>query len=74
MGGGSNIRELTYTDRIQKHSPIIYIFPSHQWMGFFEKLKGYDDEITQEFTMALHSQGEESSTMVIRGISIHFNA
>jgi len=26
-------------------------------MRFFEKLKGYDDEITHEFSMALHLRG-----------------
>ena len=42
-------------------------------MGFFEKLKGYDDEITHEFYMALHSKGADSATTVVRGLAIHLN-
>lgn len=42
-------------------------------MGFFEKLKGYDDEVTHEFTMALNSQGEDNATTIVNGISIHMN-
>jgi len=43
-------------------------------MGFFEKLKGCDDEITHEFSMALQSQGEDNATIFVKGISIHLNA
>lgn len=42
-------------------------------MGFFEKLKGYDDEVTHEFSMALHSWGEDNATTIIMGLVIHFN-
>ena len=42
-------------------------------MGFFEQLKGYDDDITQEFPMALNPQGEDSATTIVRGISISQN-
>lgn len=43
-------------------------------MGFFRKLKGYDDEITQEFSMTLNYQEENNGTIVIRGISIYLNS
>lgn len=39
-------------------------------MGFFELLKGYDDDLTHEFSMELHSQGEENATTIVRGLSI----
>lgn len=42
-------------------------------MGFFEKFKSYDDKVTHEFSMALHSQGEDNGTTIVRGISIHLN-
>lgn len=42
-------------------------------MRFFEQLKGYDDEVTHEFAMALNSLGENNFTTIVRGISIHMN-
>lgn len=42
----------------------------HQWLVFFELLKGYDDDITHEFSMALHPQWEDSATTVVRGLDI----
>lgn len=39
-------------------------------MGFFELLKMYDDTNTHEFAMTLHSQGEDSATTVVRGLTI----
>lgn len=42
-------------------------------MGFFENPKGYDDEITQEFAVALQSQREDRATTIMMGIVIHLN-
>jgi len=39
-------------------------------LGFFELLKGYDDDLSHEFSMKLHSQGEYSSTTVVIRFSI----
>lgn len=72
MGGGFDIREPANPKIIHQH--VIYIFIIHQWMGLFENLKGYDDEITHEFSMAIHSREGDSATTIVRGLSIHFNA
>lgn len=53
--------------KIHQHPHIVNFFIRHQWMGFFEQLKGYDDDITQEFSMELQSQGEYSDTTIFRG-------
>lgn len=53
MGGFFNIREPTDTNRMHEHPIVMEIFPRHEWIGFFEKLNRYDDNITQEFSMAL---------------------
>ena len=39
-------------------------------MSFFEQLKGHDYDITEEFDMVLHSQGEDSATTIVRGLAI----
>lgn len=42
-------------------------------MGFFELLRGYDDDIAHEFSMALNPQARTSSTTMVRGLSITIN-
>jgi len=70
MGGVFNRRERTDTKIIHLHPPILDIFKRHQWLGFFELLKGYDDDITYEFSMALKSHTRVSATIVVRGLAI----
>jgi len=70
MGGGFNRREPSDTRRIYQHPHVVDIFRNHQWLGFFKMLKGYDDDLSHEFSMALHSQEEDSATTVVRGLAI----
>jgi len=49
---------------------VVDIFRRHQWIGFFEFLKGYDDDISFEFSITLNSQIEDSSTTMMRGLAI----
>ena len=69
-GGGFNRREPTYTRMIHFHPHVADIFRRHQWLGFFELLKGYDDEVSFDFSMALNSQSDVNPTTVIRGLVI----
>lgn len=43
-------------------------------MGFFELLKGYDDDLAFLFSMALNSQTKDSATTVVRGLIISLSA
>jgi len=65
-----SIREPTDTKRIHQHPHVVNILIIHQWLGFFELLKGYDDDISHEFSMTLHPQGEATATTVIKGLVI----
>ena len=73
MGGGTNRRGHTNSKIIHQYPLLIDICTSHQWMGFFDRIKGYDDEIAHEFDKALQPWGEDSATTIERGIVIHFN-
>ena len=70
MGGGFNRREPLDTRIIYQHPPVVDIFRNHQWLGFFEMLKGYDDDLSHELSMALHSHEENSATTIVRGLAI----
>lgn len=52
---------------IHLNPPVADIFRRDKWLGFYEFLKGYDDEVVFEFAMALNSQSDVSATIVIRG-------
>ena len=38
---------------IRQHPQVMDIFKNHQWLGFFEVLKDFDEEIAQEFELDL---------------------
>lgn len=73
MGEEFNQREPENTKRTHQNPPIRGIFLRHQWMGFLEKLKGCDDEVNHVFSIALNSQGQDSATIFVRGLTIHVN-
>lgn len=70
MTGGFNIREPTGTTNIHQHPPMVEIFTRHQWLGFFDLLREYDDNIVREFSMSLIPQARFSATIVVRGLSV----
>ena len=70
MIGGFNRREPTNTVRIQQHLQVLEIFTRHNWMAFFKKIRGYDDEVTQEFSLSLTTLTRIHATIVIRGLTI----
>ena len=45
MGAGFNKREPTEPSRIYDNLEIVEIFQISNWLGYFERLKGFDDEI-----------------------------
>jgi len=70
MTGGFDRREPTNTVRIQQHPQVLKIFKRHNWMGFFKKFRGYDDEVAQEFSLSLTPHNRIHATIVIRGLTI----
>jgi len=68
MTGGFNRREPMRKTRIHQHPPLVEIFTSHQWLGFFEILRGYDDDIAREFSMSLIPLARVNAVAVVRGL------
>jgi len=56
--------------RIQQQFQVLEIFIRHQWMGFFEKFTGYDDEVAQEFSHYLTPHNRIHATVIVRGLTI----
>lgn len=49
--GGYNIRETTYSSRIHENPKVRDILENWIWLGIFERLRGFDDEIALKFTL-----------------------
>lgn len=70
MTGGFNKREPINTVRIHQHPLVLEIFIRHNWMGFFENLRGYDDEVAIDFSLSLIPLTGTHATVVVKGLSI----
>jgi len=49
MTQGFNKREPINTVGIHQHPPVVENFTRHNLMGFFERMRGYDDEVENTF-------------------------
>ena len=56
--------------RIQQHPQVLEIFTRHNWMGFFKKFTGYDDEVAQEFAHTLTTHSRSHVIVLVRGLTI----
>ena len=63
-------KEPTNSTRLHAHPQVVDIFTRATWMNFFEKFRGFDDEIAQEFALSLVLHTRTHATVTIRGISI----
>ena len=70
MTGGFKKREPTKTMRIHQRPPVIEIFTRHNWMGFFERMRGYDDEVAKYFVLSLITLTRTHATTVDKGLSV----
>jgi len=70
MTGCFNKRDPTTTTKIYQHPLVIEIFTRHQWMGLFELMRGYDDDVAREFAMSLIPLSRASATVVVMGLSV----
>ena len=46
------------------------MFTRHNWMGFFEKMRGYDDEVVRYFVLSLIPLTKTHATTVVKGILV----
>jgi len=51
MGVGFKKRELAEPSRVYDNLDILEIFQKCYWMGYFERIRGYDDEMAMEFSL-----------------------
>jgi hypothetical protein len=49
---------------------ILEIFQMCNWLGYFERLKGYDDKVAMEFALIFQNIQEQEYVATVRGLII----
>ena len=62
-------KEPINSTRIHAHPQVVEIFTRANWMNFFEKFRGFDDEIAHEFSLSLVLHTRTHATVNTRGLS-----
>jgi len=73
MGDDFNRREPIDTSRIHQNLEVVTLLESCQWLGFFEKLRGFHEEIGMVFAMNLQNPDGKELVNAFKGIVIYIN-
>lgn len=63
-------KEPTNSTKLHEHPQVIAIFTRANWMTFFEKFRGFDEEIAQEFSLSLVPHSRTHAIVTFRGLSM----
>jgi hypothetical protein len=55
MGEGFKRREPTEPSSFYNNLEMVEIFQKCEWLGYFERLRGFDDEVSIDFSHNFHS-------------------
>lgn len=64
------ITKPTITVRIHQHPLVVEIFTRHQWMGFLERMRGYDDEVARDFSLSLIPLTRTHAIIMVKGLLV----
>ena len=70
MPGGFIRKELSDSSKLHKHPEVVDLFTQANWISFFDKIQGHDEEITEEFLMSLRPQSKTHATVSFRGLTL----
>jgi len=70
MLGGFMRKEPLNSDQLHEHLEVVALFTKENWMIFFERIHGYDDEVTKEFFMSLRPHSKTHATISFRGLTL----
>lgn len=63
-------KEPLKSTRLHEHPKVVALFTIANWMPFFEKLRGYDEEVTEEFALSLIPHSKTHATFRFRGLTM----
>lgn len=63
-------KEPPNSTRLHEHPEVVSLFTRANFMPLFEKLHGYDEEVTEEFTLSLTPHSKIHATISFKGLTI----
>jgi hypothetical protein len=70
MPGGFIRKEPSDSSKLHEHPEVVDLFTRANWISFFDKIQGYDEEITEEFLMSLRPHSKTHATVSFRGLTL----
>lgn len=63
-------KEYLKSTKLHEHIEVVALFTRENWIPFFEKFHGYDEEVTKEFLLSLKTHSKTHATVSFRGLTI----
>jgi len=63
-------KDPTNSTRLHAHPQVVDIFTRANWMNFFEKFQGFNEEIAQEFSLSMVPYTRTHANVTTRGFSM----
>jgi len=70
MTGGFMRKEPLNSTKLHEHPEMVALFTRANWMPFFERIHGYDEEVAEEFLMSLRPHSKTHATVSFKGLII----
>ena len=70
MLGGFIRKEPSDSSKSHEHPEVVDLFTRTNWISFFDKIQGYDEEITEDFLMSLRAHSKTHATVSFRGLTL----
>lgn len=70
MLGGFMRKEPLNSTKLHEHPKVVALFTRANWMPFFERIHGYEEEVTEEILMFLRPHSKTHATVSFRGLTI----
>jgi len=70
MPGGFMRKEPLNSSKLHEHTEVVAFFTRANWIPLFERIQGYDEEVTEQFLMSLRPHSKTHATVSFRGLTL----
>ena len=70
MPGGFIRKEPSDSSKLYEHPGVVDLFTQANWISFFDKIQGHDEEITEEFLISLRPHSRTHATISFQGLTL----
>jgi len=70
MPGGFMRKESLKSIKLYEHPEVEDLFTRANWISFFDRIQGYDEEVTEEILMSLRPHLKTHATISFKGLTL----